>query len=108
MKVRIMHPFPPPSLGVASATASRQASLQALTIAVIATILCAGLAWGQQSVLTQRGSVSRDGRFSSETYLTPSKLNTNQFGSLFSYGVDGYVIAEPLYVSSVNIPSVGV
>jgi hypothetical protein len=75
----------------------------------MATILCAGLAWGEtHNVLTQRGDVRRDGQFSSETFLTPANVNSNQFGSLFSYSVDGYVVAQPLYVTGVNIPNVGI
>jgi len=75
---------------------------------LVATIFCAATAWGQHNVLTQRGDVKRDGQFSTETYLTPGNVNPNQFGSLFSYAVDGYVVAQPLYVSAVNIPNVGV
>lgn len=74
----------------------------------LATILCAGFAGAQHGTMTQRGGVSRDGQFSSETYLTPANVNKNQFGSLFSDGVDGYVVAQPLYVAGVNIPGVGV
>lgn len=76
--------------------------------AVMATLLSTVVAWGQHNVLTLRGDVRRDGQFSTETYLTPSNVNSNQFGSLFSYNVDGYVAAQPLYVSGVNIPNVGV
>ncbi|MFZ0769858.1 MAG: Ig-like domain-containing protein [Candidatus Sulfotelmatobacter sp.] len=75
---------------------------------VVATLLCTTMAWGQHNVLTQRGDARRDGQFSTETYLTPSNVNSNQFGSLFSYAVDGYVVAQPLYVSGVSIPGVGV
>jgi hypothetical protein len=83
-------------------------SLRALSAAALVTFLGAGMAWGQHNVLTQRGDTHRDGQFSTETYLTPSNVNSNQFGSLFSYNVDGYVVAQPLYVSGVNIPGVGV
>jgi len=78
-----------------------------MTVAV-AALLCTALAWGQHNVLTQRGDVKRDGQFSNETYLTPANVNTNQFGSLFSDAVDGYVVAQPLYVAGVNIAGVGV
>ena len=83
-------------------------NLRTLTTVIIATLLSVGVAWGQHNVLTQRGNVNRDGQFSTETYLTPSNVNPNQFGSLFSEGVDGYVVAQPLYVSGVNIPNYGV
>jgi len=83
-------------------------TLRALTTSLILAFLSVGVAWGQHNVLTQRGDVKRDGQFSDELYLTPSNVNPNQFGSLFSYSVDGYVVAQPLYVSGVNIPNVGV
>ena len=54
-------------------------------------------------VVTQRGDVKRDGQFSNETYLTPQNVNVNQFGSLFNNAVDGYVVAQPLYMSGVTI-----
>src|SRR5580658_6195448 len=104
--------FSRPKLRSANATARQlrrtRSGMRALAFALMVTLLSAGAAWGQHNVLTQRGSVTRDGQFSTETYLTPSNVNSNQFGSLFSSGVDGYVVARPLYVSGVNIPNVGV
>ena len=77
--------------------------LRALSTAALVTFLSAGMAWGQHNVLTQRGDVKRDGQYSNETYLTPANVNTNEFGSLFSDAVDGYIVAQPLYVSGVTI-----
>jgi len=57
----------------------------------------------QTSVLTGRNDNSRDGLFSSETYLTTGNVNYSVFGNLFSYPVDGYVSAQPLYVPGVSI-----
>ncbi|HVN85318.1 MAG TPA: pyrrolo-quinoline quinone [Candidatus Binatia bacterium] len=37
----------------------------------------------------------------------PSTVNSAQFGRLFQYSVDGDVYAQPLYVPSLNIPTVG-
>src|SRR3954452_24721997 len=42
---------------------------------------------------------------STETQLTPGSLNVDSFGKRFSIAVDGQVYAQPLYVSSVNIPT---
>src|SRR5262249_47452404 len=41
-----------------------------------------------------------------ETTLTPSNVNSTDFGLLFSHAVDGYVYAEPLYMSGVSIGGV--
>ena len=38
-----------------------------------------------------------------ETTLTPSNVNPTDFGLLFSQTVDGYVYAEPLYMSDLTI-----
>lgn len=112
MKLPTTHCFRCPEFCAANVTARRlrraRGGVRALTTAVIVTLLSVGIAWGQHNVLTQRGDARRDGQFSDELYLTPSNVNPNQFGSLFSYAVDGYVVAQPLYVSGVNIPGVGV
>jgi hypothetical protein len=74
-----------------------------LACGVLGSWLAATSLWGQVSVLTGRNDVSRDGLYSSETYLTTSNVNSATFGNLFSYPVDGYVSAQPLYVPGVNI-----
>src|SRR5262249_8737117 len=38
-----------------------------------------------------------------EATLTPANVNATNFGKLFSYAVDGYVYAQPLYVSGLSI-----
>src|SRR5690348_11668856 len=61
----------------------------------------------QVSVLTYQYDVSRAGANKSEVALTPSNVNVNQFGRLFSYPVDGYVYGQPLYLPNVNIAGRG-
>lgn len=58
---------------------------------------------GQVNVLTNKNNNSRTGQNSLETLLTLSDVNTNQFGKLFTYPVDGYVQAQPLYMSALPI-----
>jgi hypothetical protein len=58
-------------------------------------------ATAQISVVTQRYDIGRTGANTSEAILTPANVNFHQFGKLFSYPVDGYVYAQPLYVPGV-------
>jgi hypothetical protein len=45
----------------------------------------------------------RSGLNSNETQLTPANVNAASFGKLFSYAVDGYAYAQPLYMSNLRI-----
>lgn len=58
---------------------------------------------GQVSVLTNKYDNARDGQNSNETLLSPADVNSNQFGKLFSFTVDGYVSAQPLYMYGLTI-----
>src|SRR3954470_6920761 len=63
---------------------------------------------GQVNVLTYHNNNSRSGDNTNETVLTLANVNSATFGKLFAYSVDGYVYAQPLYVSGLSIPGVGV
>jgi hypothetical protein len=56
--------------------------------------------------LTWKFDNQRTGLQPNETILTPANVNATQFGEKFSVGVDGWVYAQPLYVSGVTIAGV--
>jgi hypothetical protein len=55
-------------------------------------------------VVTYHYDNMRTGANTSETLLTPSNVNSTQFGKLGSFEVDGKVDAQPLYLSNVSLP----
>ena len=58
---------------------------------------------GFTGVLTYHNDNARTGQYLQETELTPANVNEKQFGKLSSFTVDGFVYAQPLYVSNVLI-----
>ena len=66
--------------------------------------LCAStIGRAQVNVTTARNDIARTGQNLSETILTPANVNATQFGKLFAQAVDGYMYAQPLYLSGVTI-----
>ncbi|HTC64729.1 MAG TPA: hypothetical protein VK709_17945 [Candidatus Saccharimonadales bacterium] len=62
---------------------------------------------GFPGTLTWRNDNARSGINSEELALAPSTVNSSTFGKLFSCPVDGYIYAQPLYVSNLAIPGNG-
>jgi len=58
-------------------------------------------------VLTYHNDNARTGLNPTETTLTPANVNASSFGKLYSYPVDGYVYAQPLYVPQVAVSGSG-
>jgi hypothetical protein len=56
------------------------------------------------NVLTFHNDNRRSGHNRHEALLKDSNVTPGTFGKLFSYPVDGYVYAEPLYVSKPGVP----
>src|ERR1700676_1542168 len=77
-----------------------------LTLLVVCSAFLSS-SFAQLPVLTSRADISRSGANTNETLLTPTNVSKNSFGRLFSFPVDYYVMAQPLYVPNVNIPGQG-
>ncbi|HJT00248.1 MAG TPA: IPT/TIG domain-containing protein [Terriglobales bacterium] len=60
----------------------------------------------QISVTTNHNDNARTGQNLSESILTTSNVNVSNFGKLFFRTVDGYIFAQPLYLSGLNIGGV--
>ncbi len=60
------------------------------------------------AVSTYHNDNARTGQYINETVLTPANVNPARFGKLYSYPLDGYIYAQPLYMPQVAIPGNGV
>src|SRR5271165_4358196 len=79
----------------------------ARNLSICLFVVCIALlssSFAQLPFATSRGDNARDGANTHETLLTPANVNQNSFGLLFSVPVDYVVMAQPLYMPSVNIP----
>src|ERR1700761_6642886 len=63
---------------------------------------------GLPVVSTYHNDNFRTGHNTLETVLTPDNVNAALFGRLYSFPVDGYVYAQPLYMPQVAIPGNGI
>ncbi len=77
-----------------------------LPLAPLAPLLFAvSLAQAQVNVTTFHNDNARTGQNLQETILTPANVNSTNFGKLFAVALDGYVYAQPLYLSGIRIGS---
>ncbi|HVM97812.1 MAG TPA: EF-hand domain-containing protein [Candidatus Acidoferrales bacterium] len=71
-------------------------------------LLAAATVDAQPNVLTSRSDNARTAHYPAETILTPATVGGGQFGALYQYAVDGEVYTQPLYVTGLSIPAIGV
>jgi hypothetical protein len=64
--------------------------------------------WAAVGVFTQHNNLSRTGANLQETTLNIQNVNTNKFGLVFTRDVDDQIYAQPLVMTSVNIPGQGI
>src|SRR5580658_4458162 len=72
---------------------------------LVCLVFCPAVLFGQVPVPTYHADYTRSGLYDAETLLTPANVNSTQFGKLFYYNVDGFVVAQPLYMPNVTIDS---
>ena len=83
---------------------NRHRKLPSPFYAIATLALSLGLPTAAQKVITSQYDNARTGANLHETRLTPSNVNVQQLGKIFTLHVDGEVYAEPLFVSGVEIP----
>ncbi len=81
-------------------------SLAAYALCLFAVAFSILSADAQTTILTQHNDIGRTGQNLNETILTPSNVNSTQFGKLYAIQLDAQTYSQPLYMASLSIGSV--
>jgi hypothetical protein len=92
--------IPPNAPGAHTITATLKSNLSVLGSAQVEVTDFTG-------TLTWRNDNSRSGQNQHELVLAPGTFSASTFGKLFSCPLDGYAYAEPLYVASLDLSTLG-
>src|SRR4051812_28048162 len=94
------HVSPLPKLAVSA--------LAILAFAIGGRLFLTVAATGQVSVTTYHNDNARTGGNLAETQLSTTPVSATTFGKLFSYDIDDFTYAQPLYLPNVAIPGKGI
>jgi hypothetical protein len=98
----------PPNLRPPSIRSRRRGAISPAALVLLAALAVgADPARAGVNVVTYHNDNARTGQNLEETILIPSFVISSGFGKLFSRAVDGYVYAQPLYLSDLEIPGKG-
>src|SRR5262252_915957 len=85
----------------------RTSGLISILLTLIGPCVVPGRSVAQTPILTWHYDNLRSGANTNEVVLTPGNVNYKSFGKLSTKPVDGYVVAQPLYVPRLNIAGQG-